>query len=125
MRRLLAALGIALTMACANGGLDGESAATADAAAQQAVVSCTSARLPKSGERCDTSEVPAAAYCRLGSCDKQCEDECFCRSNGRWECLLFCRDSYGCGTTPICGVNCADAAVVVDTAVAADSESPD
>jgi len=94
-----------VTASCADGDLDNETIAK-----QGPIVACESS-LPKNGDRCDTTKVAAEAYCRLGSCRTKCEEECFCRSTGRWECFLYCRDELGCGTTPLCGVDCTDAAV--------------
>ena len=113
-------LAFALTASCADGDLDDETAAKADGAiAPGPLVACDGTRAPKTNDRCDSTEVPEDAYCRAGSCDKQCVEECFCKS-GRWDCRLFCRDSFGCGTPPLCGVGCGgvDAAVPMDTAVA-------
>ena len=121
MVRELLLFAVALTSACANGDLNDESAAgKADALLQQPIVSCESSRMPQNGERCDPTTVAPAAYCRLGSCTTQCTDECFCLPGGRWECRLFCRDSFGCGKPPLCGVDCPlpDAATGMDTSVA-------
>jgi len=71
-----------------------------------AIVTCSSTTLPKTGQRCDPSAVPATAYCRLISCDTQCGDECACGADGHWRCTNSCRDWYGCGTPPLCGVGC-------------------
>ena len=107
MLRGLLLLAFVLSSGCAEGDLDDETARGADASAQTPLVGCESGRLPKTGERCDPAEIPADGYCRLSPCSTKCDDECFCRSDGRWECRLFCRDDFGCGTPPLCGVSCA------------------
>jgi hypothetical protein len=61
-------------------------------------------RFPASGERCDPTTTPAEGYCRTKDCRSGCEDECRCNTNGRWDCIVFCRDNYGCGKLPLCGV---------------------
>jgi len=107
---LLALLACAVGSGCADG--DASDAPAVDASGP--AVECTE-RFPLNGERCNTTTTAPNAYCRARSCNTGCEDECFCRGNGRWECLLYCRDELGCGTTPLCGVNCTDAAVGTDT----------
>src|SRR3712207_4292169 len=86
---------------CADGDVNDEGGAKSDGSttptdappgvdAKAPIVKCQSGTLPRTGDRCDSSEVTADAYCRLGSCNKQCEDECSCAS-GVWQCRVFCR----------------------------------
>jgi hypothetical protein len=111
MTRALLALLATVFCACANGGASDETSSDArvDSLASAPIVDCKE-RFPVNGERCDTTTTAPNAYCRARSCNKGCEDECFCRGTGRWECLLYCRDELGGGSTPLCGVDCVDAA---------------
>jgi hypothetical protein len=125
-RASLALLAAAVCCACANGGASDETppGAKTDSSTSTPIVDCKE-RFPVNGERCDTTTTAPNAYCRARSCNEGCEDECFCRGTGRWECLLYCRDQLGCGSTPLCGVDCMDAAVAPDTATSDDATTAD